>query len=32
MQAPRARYECLKEFLLKQGFKIRQSWSYPFHS
>jgi hypothetical protein len=25
MQAPRARYECLKEFLLKQGFKIRQS-------
>ena len=31
-QAPRAWYECLKEFLLIQGFEIGKSRPYPFHS
>jgi hypothetical protein len=30
-QAPRAWYEYLKDFLLKQGFEIRQSRCYSFY-
>ena len=31
-QAPRAWYECLKEFLLKQGFEIDKADHTLFHS